>query len=179
MEDQSTATTKPQDLDKMSYVELREVAKNMGIDFAGMTFAQLKMAVGAAPEGAVVVDLSEGLTQQAIQERREKGFRIPKKMIYPKEIEDAVWRIKERNPDAFDNVNFTDKNAAMQHVFSKRTKCVCGETVVMERRYIDRKDKSEVERVDPNPIYKKQCKCGRWYIYHPKEDYEILASDVK
>ena len=179
MEDQIKATTTPQDLDKMSYVELRTIAGSMGIDFAGMTLSQLKMAVGAAPEGAIVVDLAEGLSQQAIQERREKGMRIPKKMIYPKEIEENIWKVKERNPDAFDNVNFTDKTAMFQHVFSKRTKCVCGETLVMERRYLDRQDKVEVERVDPKPVYKKQCKCGRWYVYHPKDEYEILASDIK
>ena len=165
----------PQELDVMGYAELRQIAKDRKIDWIGLNLNQLKMALGAAPEGAIVVDLSEGLPESLISERRSQGKRIPGKMIYTKDIEDAIWRVKENNPDAFDNVNFLDKNTEIQHIFNKRTKCVCGETVNMVRVIKKRVDNKEVESVDPTPVYKKQCVCGKWYIYHPKENYEIRA----
>lgn len=163
----------PQELDALGYAELRQIAKDKNIDWVGLNLSQLKMALGAAPEGAIVVDLAEGLPENIIAERKSQGKRIPGKMVYTKDIEDAIWRVKENNPDAFDNTNFLDKNATIQHVFNKRTKCPCGETVIMERRITKRKDNKEVEMVDPSPVYKKQCACGKWYVYHPKENYEV------
>lgn len=163
----------PQELDKLGYADLVEIAKRRGINYAGLNVSKLKMAVGAAPEGAVIVDLKEGMPDFVLNQLKEERKLVPGKIIYPKELEDKIWDVRERNPVAFDSVNFLDKNAPIQHTFTKRTKCVCGETVVMERRIKTRRDREMVETVDPTPVFKKQCKCGIWYIYHPKEDVEI------
>jgi hypothetical protein len=175
MEETTPKVYTPQELDAMGYAELRQIAKDKQIDWIGLNLSQLKMALGAAPEGAIVVDLAEGLPESLISERRSQGKRIPGKMIYTKDIEDAIWRVKENNPDAFDNVNFLDKNTEIQHIFTKKVKCTCGETMNMVRVIKQRKDNKEVEVVDPSPVYKKQCGCGKWYIYHPKENYEVRA----
>jgi len=173
MEETKPKEYTPQEIEAMQFSELRDLAKQRNIDFVGLTPKQLKFKLGGAPEGAVVFDLKEGLSDEILRQREEKRERIPTKIIYPKELEDQIWRTREYNPDAFDGVDFTDRNAQMQHVFNKRTKCVCGDTIVMERRYKKRQDKKEIEVVDSTPIYKKQCTCGRWYMYHPKEDVEI------
>ena len=162
-----------QELDKLGYAELKEIAKQKGINYSQLNLAQLKFALGAAPEGAVVVDLSEGMPESMLDELRTKQKLIPGKLIYTKDIEENVWRVRENNPVAFNNVNFTDKNTPLQHTFTKRTKCSCGEMVVMERRIKQRKDKETIEVVDPTPVFKKQCKCGKWFVFHPKEDVEI------
>jgi len=163
----------PQDLEQMGYAELKEVAKVMGINYSGLNLSQLKFALGAAPEGAIVVDLKEGMPESMLNELKEERKLVPGKMIYSKDIEDQIWRVRERNPVAFNNVNFLDKNAPIQHIFTKRTKCSCGETVIMERKIKQRRDKELVEVTDPNPVFKKQCSCGKWYVYHPRDDVEI------
>jgi hypothetical protein len=172
MEETTPKELTPQDIEQMGYSDLVKLAKERNINFSGLNPRQLKFALGAAPEGAVVVDLAEGMSDDLLEKLKEEKRLVPGKMIYTKDIEDAVWRTREYNPVAFDNVNFTDRESLIQHVFNKRTKCSCGETVVMERKIKQRKDKQEIEVVDPSPIYKKQCKCGKWYIYHTKEDYE-------
>jgi hypothetical protein len=163
----------PQELDRMGYVELKEIAKVKGINYSGMNLSQLKFALGAAPEGAIVVDLKEGMPESILNQLREEKRLVPGKIIYTKDIEEQVWRERERNPVAFNNVNFTDKEAEIQHIFSKRAKCSCGEDVRMEKKIKVRRDNKEVEVTSPDPVYKKQCKCGKWYVYHPKEDVEI------
>ena len=173
MEETTPKELTPQDIDKMGYSDLIKLAKERSINFSGLNVSQLKFALGAAPEGAIVVDLKEGMSEKLIEQLKEEKRLIPGKIIYTKDIEENVWRVRERNPVAFDNVNFTDKESLIQHTFTKRTKCSCGETVIMERRIKQRKDKQEIEVVDPSPVFKKQCKCGKWFVFHPKEDPEI------
>jgi len=174
--------TKPdytqEQLNKMSYKKLREVAIQRGLNHVGKKLKELRMMLGAAPKNATVVDNAEGMSTEELIRRREMKERIPKQTIYKDKDEDAFWKMRERNPDAFDNVDFTDVTSKAQHIFSPNVKCVrCGTKFKMRREYQKRKDGVLQTFVEKKNCEIKKCpNCDVWYYYHDVNiEAEIFA----
>lgn len=165
-------------LNKMTYKQLRQAAIDSDISPAGLNLKDLKMVLGAAPENATVVDNAEGMSADELERRRTLKQRIPGKTIYWDRDDKEFWKVKANNPEAFDNIDFTDATAKAQHVFKSKVKCVkCGEKFKMQREYQKAKDGVLTTFVDKSPCEIKACpKCGTVYYYHnTEEDWEILA----
>jgi hypothetical protein len=182
MEQTKSEETKPkeykqEELNKMNYKQMRQAAINQGQDPTGLSPKQLKLMLGAAPSNATVVDNAEGMSAEEKTRRREEKERVPKKTIYLDKDEVEFWKVRAQNPDAFDNVDFTDKSATSQHVFSRKVKCYCGEKFKIARFYEKKKDGIAVTVEDKNPVDFRNCpKCGRIYYYHePDAEREIFA----
>ena len=177
MEESKPKEYTPEQLDKMDYKHLRQIAVDQGLAPAGMDKKQLKMLLGAGPKGATVVNNAEGLSPEEIERRRKEQLRVPMKTVYWDKDDEAFWGMKEKNPDAFDNLDLTDKSAKSQHVFNKKIKCYCGEKFKIEHVYFIVRDGVKVARTDKNPVDTRACpKCGRMYYYHdPEANSEIYA----
>ena len=179
MEEQTTPKEyKQEELYKMDYKSLVKVAIEQGLAPAGMTKKQLQMMLGAGPKGSTVVDNAAGLSREDIEAKRINQERVPHKTVYFDKDDEAFWKMKEKNPDAFDNLDMTDKSAKSQHVFNRKVKCYCGEKFKIERVYYIVRDGIKEARVDKkNPADRKPCpKCGRMYYFHdPEVDSEIYA----
>jgi hypothetical protein len=178
MEESKPKEYTQEQLYNMSYKDLVKAAIERGLAPAGMTKKQLKMMLGAGPKGSTVVDNAAGLSKEDIEARRIAQERVPHKTVYFDKDDDAFWKMKEKNPDAFDNLDMTDKSARSQHVFKRNVKCYCGEKFKIERVYIIVRDGVKEKRVDKkNPADVMPCpKCGRMYYYHnPDVESEIYA----
>ncbi len=164
-------------LNKMDYKHLRQEAIERDLNPVGLPLRDLKLLLGAAPANTTVVNNAEGMSPEDLEKLYVEKKRVPKKTIYYDKDDEAFWKMREKNPFAFDNVDFTDKTAKAQHVFNKKVKCTCGEKFKIERVYTKTRDGVKVEVVDKNPMDYKRCpKCKRMYYYHdPDVDSEIYA----
>jgi hypothetical protein len=167
--------------------ELREEARERGISFTGLNRKQLEIALGEKPEGAVVYSHRDGLTKDDIESRKEKGHRIPTNTIYWEKDEEKINQVWEKNPEAFDNYDFTDENQRLQIRFERKVTCTCGEKFVIGRNKVGTRktrDGSVETVVDRNPRYDEDrnysdqqlCPgCGRNYIFIDPEKIEEVA----
>lgn len=179
---EKTEESKPKELtqeqmNKKSYKELRQIAIDRGLNPVGLKLGALKLLLGAAPANTTVVNNAEGLSPEDLEKLYIEKKRVPKQTIYYDKDDEAFWKMREKNPDAFDNIDFTDKNAKAQHVFNKKVKCACGEKFKIERVYTKMRDGVKVQVVDKKPIDFKECpKCKKMFYYHdPDADVEIFA----
>lgn len=153
-----------EELNEMSYRELLEIAKKRGTENAdSLSLKQLRVQLGAAPDYAVVRDLGAGLSEKEIDRRNARGMRVPGHVIYNKDDEEAIWKVWEKNPHAFDGMDLTDMSRDVIHMFKRGgvIKCICGEKFKMEREWTDPKTRA----LKSEPVDIKFCKCGRKYIY--------------
>ena len=164
-------------LNTMDYKRLRQVTLDAGLSPVGQDLKGLKMLLGAGPKNATVLDNSEGMSSEEMTKLYNEQKRVPQKTVYWDKDDEAFWKMREKNPEAFDNTDMTDKSAKSQHVFSKKVKCHCGEKFKIERVYKKTRDGRPVMVIDKAPMDYKPCpKCGRMYYYHDSEkDVEIFA----
>lgn len=165
----------PPQIEVMSFKQLRELAKLRGIVIVGKTKKDLQMELGAAPAYSTNVNLGETLTAEQINDRKEKGQRIPGNVRYWDKDEDKLWKVWEKNPEAFDGIDFTDENSPIHFTFEKKFKCYCGEEMLMWRRYRVKETTTDGEIIfrwidDRESMslnqFEKYCpKCGRKWIY--------------
>jgi len=175
----------PEQLQYLDFKTLREIAIKKGIDVIGKTKKDLQLILGAKKEGTVVVNLGEGLTREQIDERRNKGMRIPGNVRYLEKDEDKIWKIWEKNPEAFDGVDFSDENATVRFVFDKHVECKCGAKFPMWRQYKVRETMADGEKItkivdDKESMnlaqLEKYCpKCGIKYIYNDPDRVPEVA----
>ena len=170
-------------LNVMDFKHLRQACIELGISPVSKNLKQLRMALGAAPKNATVLDRSEGMSREELEDRRNRNKRILGKTIYFDKDDPDFWKVLEKNPDAFDNVDFTDATAKAQHVFSPNIKCIrCKTKFKMQREYEKKKDGKKVmvvhkEKDGKSYVDIKACpSCGIIYYYHnTNEDWEIYA----
>jgi hypothetical protein len=170
---------KPSDLSKMDYRQLQQVAKDFNItDWHMMNEKQLRQALGAAPDGAVVYDRAVGMKPEQLREIREARGPIPGKTVYYKKDQAKLDQIWARDPLAFNNVDMTDIHRQVQYRFERGVKCVCGAKFSIQREWTEPRregrDIIHVRRVDKKGIISQYCpRCNKKYFYlDPKVEYD-------
>lgn len=148
-------------LDNMSYMELLEEARKIGIKNASQySKRELLFELGGSPEGTVVYDRRLYHDPEDIRMAADKNKQVPGRTIYSEEQAEAVEKILAQNPDAFNDYDLTDKRNNTKYIF-KRPKMV-GRVV---------KDENTITK---KKIYKNyamvECFCGAEIPMHFIDD---------
>ena len=172
----------PNKLSKMNYRELQELAKAYSIpEFYLMNEKQLRTALGATPDGAVVYDRAAGMKDEQLRAIRESRSAVPGKTIYFKKDQDKLDKIWARDPLAFNGVDMTDPHRQVVYHFDRKVKCACGDSrgkfLIQREWYENRREGQElikVKRIQKEGIVEKYCPhCGRKHIYlDPDKEYD-------
>ena len=165
-------------LDNMSYMELLEEARKIGIKNASQySKRELLFELGGSPEGTVVYDRRLYHDPEDIRMAADKNKQVPGRTIYSEEQAEAVEKILAQNPDAFNDYDLTDSRNNTKFIFERPkivgrvkkdtnyitnqvkyknyglVKCFCGAEIPMH--FID----------DDVDTARAVCECGKQVIF--------------